>query len=230
MADWISYWDSDNPIYVSARHRDVHARLVGEGILRYIGAPGMTVLDYGCAEARYADAIAARTGRLLLCEAAPNVRARLAARFAGNQDIAVLSPEDAAAMPDRSADLVVLHSVAQYLAPAEADAIFALFRRLLKPDGRLVVGDVIPPDVGLATDAAALLRLAAREGFFTAAVLGLVRTALSGYWKLRQQGGLTHYDERAMTAKLQAAGFAAARELKNIGHNQARMTFLARPA
>ena len=58
---------------------------------------------------------------------------------------------------------------------------------------------------------------------------GLVRTALSDYRKLRAALGLATYDEAAMAAKLAAAGFRAERAQKNIGHNPARMTFLARP-
>jgi hypothetical protein len=28
--DWISFWNSDHPIYVNARHRDVHYRGIAE--------------------------------------------------------------------------------------------------------------------------------------------------------------------------------------------------------
>jgi hypothetical protein len=56
-----------------------------------------------------------------------------------------------------------------------------------------------------------------------------VRTALSDYWRLRSQIGFSRYDEADIMAKLKAAGFAAQRARKNIGHNAARMTFLARP-
>jgi len=58
---------------------------------------------------------------------------------------------------------------------------------------------------------------------------GLVRTVLSDYWRLRSRIGLTRYGEAAMIGKLAAAGFAATRAGANIGHNPARMTFLARP-
>jgi hypothetical protein len=74
-----------------------------------------------------------------------------------------------------------------------------------------------------------LLRFGAANGFFIAAVTGLVRTLLSDYWRLRTRYGLTRYGEAAMTKKLDAAGFAAQRATQNIGHNQARMAFMARP-
>jgi len=74
-----------------------------------------------------------------------------------------------------------------------------------------------------------LLRFGAENGFFIAAVTGLVRTLLSDYWRLRTRYGLTRYGEAAMTEKLAAAGFFAQRAAQNIGHNQARLAFMARP-
>jgi hypothetical protein len=103
-----------------------------------------------------------------------------------------------------------------------------LFHRLLAPDGLLVVSDIIAPDVAASTDAWALLRFAAANGFLLAALAGLVRTLLSNYWRLRTRLGLSRYSAAAMLEKLAAAGFAARRVPVNIGHNQARMAFEAR--
>jgi SAM-dependent methyltransferase len=228
MSDWISFFDSDHAIYVNARHKAVHARVTGEGMLAHVNA-GEAVMDYGCGEATYAERVAARAGSLILCEAAPKVRERLAARVAQDAKIRVLAPEEAAALPDTSLDVVILHSVSQYLSPALTDDLFGLFRRLLRPGGRLIVGDVVQPDTPAWKDALALLRFGAREGFLVAAVIGLFRTALSDYAKLRKDAGLTRYDEAAMIAKLKAAGFSAHRAGINIGHLQTRMTFVAHP-
>ena len=228
MADWISFWNSDHPIYVNARHRDVHYRGIADDVGGYV-PPGVAVLDYGCGEAVHADTVAAKAGRLILCEAAPTVREHLTARFASTGNIDVQSPEEALALPAGSLDLIVMHSVAQYLKQDEADALFAQFRRLLKPGGLFVLGDVIPPQVSPLADAAALLRFAAANGFLVAAFTGLVRTTFSDYPKLRAKLGLTLYEETAMAKKLDAAGFSVQRAPKNIGHSQARMTFLARP-
>ena len=87
----------------------------------------------------------------------------------------------------------------------------------------------MPPDVPAWIDALALLRFARANGFLAAAIAGLARTVLSDYWRLRSRIGLTRYDEDAMVAKLAAAGLSATRVDVNIGHNRARMTFLARP-
>lgn len=225
-SDWISFWDSKHPIYVNARHHAAHCRRVATDLRRYAPAGGV-MLDYGCGEALSAAEVAESTSRLILCEAAPNVRAALAGRFAGNPKIVVRKPEDAMAMASHSIDVIAMHSVAQYLRPEEFDALIKTFRRLLRPGGLLVLGDVIPPRRSVLSDALALLRFGAQEGFFFAAVVGLLRTWFSSYRRLRKSLGLARYDEQTVTAKLEAAGFKVERARTNIGHNQGRMTFLA---
>jgi SAM-dependent methyltransferase len=232
MADWVSFWDSgsDSAIYVNRRHRDVHYRRVARDIRALVPSVNAVVLDYGCGEALFADHVAAAARRLILCEAAPQVRQRLAARFADNDAIQVCGPDDLAALPDGSVDFIVMHSVAQYLTPTEFDALLMRFRRMLAADGRLILGDIIPPSVTAATDAGALLGFAAAGGFLTAALVGLARTVFSDYWHVRRQLGLTRYSEDEIVARLTAAGFSASRTARNLGHNPARMTILARPA
>ena len=227
MADWISFFDSDHAIYVNARHREVHARITGDGMLSHIGK-GDRVLDYGCGEAAYAERLGNRAGFLALCEAAPKLREALAARTAPERNIVVLSPDQVGALPDASFDAIVMHSVSQYLSPALLDDLLGLFSRLLRPGGTLVIGDVVQPDTPAWADAFALLRFGWRDGFFIAAVVGLIRTALSDYSRLRKDAGLARYSEAQMRAKLVAAGFSAQREAVNIGHLQTRMTFVAR--
>jgi SAM-dependent methyltransferase len=226
---WLTFWDSAHSIYVNARHRDVHYSLIAQQIAALVASPQARVLDYGCGEALHADRVAAAAGELLLCEGAPRVRAGIAARFSGNAKIRAVAPDEVERVADHSLDLIVLHSVGQYLTPEELAKLFALFHRLLTADGMLVVSDVIPSDVAASTDALALLRFGAENGFFIAAITGLVRTVLSDYWRLRSRYGLTRYGEAAMTEKLAAAGFSAQRAPHNIGHNQARMAFIARP-
>ena len=123
-----------------------------------------------------------------------------------------------------------MHSVAQYLTPEALDALLASFRRLLADQGVFILGDVIAPENSAVTDVTALVRFAASNGFLGAALVGLVRTLASDYARLRSQLGLTRYGEAAVIEKLAAAGFSATRLPANIGHNPARMTFLARPA
>ena len=184
------------------------------------------MLDYACGEALSAAKVAEACGMLYLAEPAPGVRGRLIARFAPNTKIRVRSLEDVRKMAEQSIDLVVMNSVAQYMTPEELDGAFATIRRLLKPGGRLVLGDVLRPEVGMPRDVIALLRFAARHGFLRDALIGLVSTALSDYRQLRSRVGLQRYSEADMVAKLGTSGFTASRVAVNIGHNPWRMTFV----
>lgn len=230
MDDWIDYYDSTHTIYASRLHRDLHFQIVARDIVGYISRPDAVVLDYACGEALSAAQVAEACGRLILAEPAPGVRGRLIARFAPNTRIKVRSLDDLRNMDEKSVDLAVMNSVAQYMTRAELDSAFAVIRRLLKPGGRLVLGDVLRPEVGMARDVIALLRFALAHGFLKDALVGLISTALSDYRQLRARVGLQRYSEAEMIAKLKAAGFVASRAQANIGHNPWRMTFVARQA
>ncbi|MHB8272678.1 class I SAM-dependent methyltransferase [Bradyrhizobium sp.] len=230
MDDWIDYYDSTHTIYASKRHRDLHFQVIARDIVGYISSPDAVVLDYSCGEALSAARVAEACGKLILAEPAPGVRGRLIARFAPNTKIRVRSLDDLRHMEERSVDLAVMNSVAQYMTPDQLDAAFAVMRRLLKPGGRLVLGDILRPEVGMGRDVLALLKFAATHGFLKDAFYGLASTALSDYRQLRTRIGLQRYSEAEMVAKLAAAGFTASRAHQNIGHNPWRMTFVARHA
>jgi ubiquinone/menaquinone biosynthesis C-methylase UbiE len=230
MDDWIDYYDSTHTIYASRLHRDLHFELIARDIIGYIPSPDAVVLDYACGEALSAAKVAEACGRLYLAEPAPGVRGRLIARFAPNTKIRVRSLDDLRKMEEKSVDLGVMNSVAQYMTPRELDSALAVIRRLLKPGGRLILGDIMRPEVGMPRDVFALMRFAATHGFLKDALIGLVSTALSDYRQLRSRVGLQRYGEAAMIAKLAAAGFTASRAHFNIGHNPWRTTFVARHA
>jgi len=227
--NWRDYWNQDTPIYVSERHKVLHYARIAADIARLIPVPDALVLDYGCGEALSAHRVASRCARLYLCDAAPLVRERLRARFGHERRITVIAPEEIDTVAAGTLDLVVVNSLVQYLSLEELRRLLATWRAKLKPDGRLVVADVIPPDVSPLTDARALLSFAWRGGFVRHALVGLVRTALSDYRKVRDELGLAQYSEAEMLELLRDCGFSAERRPENIGHNQARMTFVARP-
>ena len=228
--DWRAFWNGRHSIYVNDRHRTVHYTRVADDIIAMLPRADAIVLDYGCGEALFAGRVAERCGTLYLSDAAPSVREKLAARHAGDPKIAVLTPEDVARLPDGSLDLVVSNSVLQYLTVAEFEALARMLRPKLKPDGALVLADVLPPDDSLAADIKGLLAPAWRHGFFFAALRGLAATFFSDYRRLRSQIGLTRYAEGDMHARLFALGYTAARRRPNFGFNDRRMTFVAKPA
>lgn len=226
MKSWIEYWNTDHPIYVNDRHRTLHYRLIATGIRDLILDPGIDALDYGCGEALSADIVADRCRRLVLADTAPNVREKLTARFSGHGAIVVASAEEVEALAPASLDLIIVHSVAQYVPKADFVGLVAMLAGKLREGGRIVLGDILPPDLKATTDARALLEFGWQGGFLIPAILGLVRTALSDYRKLRADLGLAHYDEAEMLDLIEKAGLTARRLEKNLGHNQARMAFV----
>ena len=223
--DWRSFWDGDHPIYVNARHRALHDQHLANDIIAQITTPGLTVLDYACGEATEAGRVAQHCGKLILSDGAPSVRDKLKQRYGATPNIIVQSPEETALLPDGTVDLVIVNSLLQYLSPHQTAELAQMLCTKLKPGGRLVIGDVIAPDVGPLTDAVALLRFGAQGGFLIAAFGGLVRTALGDYRKVRGALGLTTWTEADCLALLREAGFQARRLPINFGHNQARMAF-----
>lgn len=228
--NWRDYWNQDTPIYTSERHKLLHYRLIANDIIGLIPSPEAIVLDYGCGEALFADRIAAKCSRLYLSDAAPLVRERLNERFKDNERITVLSTDDVSDIADASLDLIVVNSLVQYLSLDEFRALLKLAHDKLKSDGRLVLGDIIPPDISPVTDARALLSFAWQGGFLRSAIMGLARTAFSEYRRIREEVGLAQYSEEEIIDLLKDAEFEPERAKRNLGHNQARMTFLGRPS
>jgi SAM-dependent methyltransferase len=226
MKSWVEYWNSDHPIYVNERHRVLHYKLLARDLAALVPDSDSIVLDFGCGEALSADDLANHARKVILADAAPNVREKLSARFEAQGKIAVLSDTEALALSEGSLDLVILHSVAQYVPRGDFPGLIEKLVGKLRDGGRIVVGDILPPDLPATTDALALLRFGFEGGFLLAAGLGLVRAALSDYRKLRDDLGLSRYVESEMLALLEGAGLTARRLEQNPGHNQARMAFM----
>ncbi len=224
---WTRFWDTEHSVYVSPRHLDSHYSHIADDILRSLPNDHARVLDHGCGEALHARRIAAACSALYLCDAAPKLRARLTERFASEPRIAVVSPGAVEELPDASFDLIVANSLVQYLTPGALAGLIDTWHRLLAPGGRLIVADVITPQQTAVTDAAALLRFAARRGFFFDAVTGLARTLFSDYRRLRSALGLTRYSEAELITLLDGHGFSAKRLQPNFGYNAARLAVVA---
>ena len=152
IANWREFWDRPHRIYVNDRHRQVHYERVAADIIEEIPHAQAAVLDYGCGEALQAAEIAARCKRLLLCEAAVNLRGTLKARYAGNSAISIIAPEDIDGLQNGSLDLVVANSVLQYLTREESADLATRLRPKLSGHGRLILADILPPGGGVVAD------------------------------------------------------------------------------
>jgi SAM-dependent methyltransferase len=222
------FWNGDHVLYVNSRHRALYYADVGGEIAALIPSPEAKVLDYACGEALAADVLAGKCGRLYLYDPIPKIEVVLRGRTKANPKIVVLDQAGLEALPDSSLDLMICNSVFQYLSRDECAAVVTFAAAKLKLGGRLVVADIIPPHVDALTDSWALVEFAYRGGFLFAALRGLVRTFFARYRQMRGRTGLTTFAIPEMQRLLATRGFEARRLERNIGHNQARMTFIAK--
>jgi SAM-dependent methyltransferase len=225
--DWRHFFNENHSLYVSARHRILHADLVARGMVELL-PPGMpVVLDWGSGDAESATLVAARCKRLYLFDAAARVRSRLYQRYGSDPAITILDEDSLAALEPSSLDCIFMVSVVQYLSRDVFARVLDDLRETLAPGGRLVLGDIVPRGLSPYEDARALLAFAARGGLFFAAMAGLGRTFFSNYRTLRDTLGLTQWDDAELVDFLAYHGFSAQTAATNIGHNQSRRTFVA---
>ena len=225
---WRDFWNGEHVLYVNSRHRALYYADIGKDIAALIPSPEAVVLDYGCGEALAADVIAGKCARLYLYDPMPKIEGMLRARHKANAKIVVLDKAGLEALSDASLDMMICNSVLQYLSRDECDVLVASAAAKLKLGGRLVVADIVPPHVDALTDSWALVEFAYRGGFLLAALRGLAGTFLKRYRRTRGRMGLTTFAIPEMQRLLATRGFEARRFERNIGHNQARMTFIGK--
>jgi ubiquinone/menaquinone biosynthesis C-methylase UbiE len=124
--------------------------------------------------------------------------------------------------------LIIVNSVIQYLSQAEFDELLDNIHRLLKPDGALLIGDVISPGTGNPRHVATFLSFAWRHKFLLAALAGLIQTYASEYRNLQRELGLTAYTPEVILQKLRQDGFVAEKLPNNIAVSKYRSSYLAR--
>lgn len=232
---WRQYWEGESSVYVSDRHKAAHYAHLADDLVRLAEQSNkhmtsLRILDFGCGEALSAGRIADRVEQLTLSDGSANVRRQLQTRFGDNKSIAVKPPEELAGTCAGAFDLVIVNSVLQYVEKPAAASVLQMLGQTLRADGRMLVADILPPDLSALTDARQLLTFAAREGFLIAALTGLVRTAMSDYAKIRAQVGLTRYSAQEFRDLAKAAGFVAEAMPANIGHNPHRLAFMLTPS
>ena len=228
--NWLEFWNGEHSIYVNERHKMLHDRLVARDVAALVPSGKPVVLDFGCGEASEAREVAKKCGTLYSVGRRPRrPRAGRGALCRRPRHRGALARGRRGAA-DGSLDLVVVNSLLQYLSREELGRWLAVFRAKLKPRGRLVIGDVIPPDVSPVTDAAALLRFGMEGGFLFAALGRPGANAVLGLPQAARRGSASStYSQPDIQIILEGAGFSAERRYPNLGHNQARMTFVARP-
>ena len=132
--------------------------------------PDQRVLDFGCGFGLVAAMLAPRVAEVWFWDPSPNMRVVAERNTADrpNARLCDLSTMSSAA-PEGTVwhgplfDLILVNSVAQYMAAEELLAWLARWRGMLAPGGKLVLSDLIPPNHRGLSDVADLLRMGARH-------------------------------------------------------------------
>lgn len=227
MADaWIDFWNRPNAIYANRRNLDAHFASLLAGLAPHVPQGGR-VLDFGCGEALNADVIAARAGTLVLYDAAPAVRERLRGRYPDGGRITVAELADLEAQGAAGFDLIIVVSVLQYIPRADLPDLLKRWKSWLAPEGRLLLADIVTPDVPIVRDVASQLTFAWKNGFFLAALFAIVRLALSDYRRIRHDSGFSVYRADEIAGEIAGAGLTPERLAHNIGPTPHRLSFTA---
>jgi ubiquinone/menaquinone biosynthesis C-methylase UbiE len=229
IKSWLDFWNAANRIYVSRRHREAHFDTIFARVRPFLPArPDGIVLDWGCGDALAAGRMAEICGTVQLYDGASAVRARLVERHQGHPSVQVLDDSDLDALAPGSVDFVMVISVIQYLDKQQLATALARFHRLVKRDGSILIGDVIEPDTQVWRDAANLLRFGLSEGFFLAALVGMLSTFASPYRRLRREMGFSRYTPKEILHLLEGQGFSGESLPVNVAPSRQRRSYLGR--
>ncbi len=225
-AGWSDYWESIEDRQQVFR---IEARDYAERVRRLLKpARSMSLLDFGCGFGHTARELSGDVGKIAIWDASSTVRKQAAERIASLPNVEVLdldAPENAQ-LSDRF-DLILVHSVLQYMSSEQILAWLARWRAMLKSDGRLVLSDLIVPGAGGLGELFSYLVFAARHGFFwNAFVAGVVE--MGRYWKARQSRPLTTAPRAAVESWAAQSGLAVEWLNENLSHRGARATAILR--
>ncbi|WP_407319821.1 methyltransferase domain-containing protein [Isoptericola halotolerans] len=223
---WLDEWDRGQRAYFGGDHKAAHFAALAASLRAHL-PPGGVVLDYGPGDALHAQTVLTTSRHLILCEAAPAIRAHLTTTFRHSPGVAVIGPRGLGALPAGSVDLVLAHSVLQYLTAPEVTAFLAAAARLLPPRGVLLVGDLISPRTSTLADVWQLVRFAGRGRFLGTALARLATLPTTTYARTRRDHGLVSYSFADLARDVGAFGFDVRRLPVNLGNNRARWTLHA---
>jgi cyclopropane fatty-acyl-phospholipid synthase-like methyltransferase len=138
--------------------------------------PGLRVLDFGCGWGNVARLLGPQVGELCLWDDAPRMRRLAAETVTGLENVRMLDLDtnsDPSTLP--VFDLILINSVAQFMAAQELAHWLQRWRHMLAPEGHIVVSDLVPPGYPAAADLITLLRFSASRGFLARALYDAAR-------------------------------------------------------
>lgn len=192
-----------------------------------VWAPFMStgrVLDFGCGQGLVAARLAADVPAIDLWDSSEVGRAQAQAVCKDLPNASVLTrlPETA------TYAFILVSSVTQYMTGSELQDAMLLWKKMLLPNGHVLLTDIIAPPRRVGSEIGALIRFSFRNSLVMHMVLEAIR-GLPGYWRRSQKQPLTHYDSETIQKLAESAGFAI-RGVDNPNMFQSRFAVLLKPA
>lgn len=218
---WRDYWESvgdrGNVFDAEARH------YVRELVTAVAPDPQSRVLDFGCGFGYAARYLASQVGEVALWDASMSVRHRARLRTAHLSNVAYIDLSAAGCDPANAFDLILVHSVVQYMDLSELLAWLARWQRMLAPGGRLVISDMVQTQTSVAQDLLGYLSFSIANGFFLEAMEQGLREIL-GYSLARSDKPLLVVTASHLDTIARAAGWNIAFLAKNLSHRRNRLS------
>ena len=230
---WREYFDGlkdQSPLY------RVQAALYVDSLRAAVGLQhDQRVLDFGCGFGFVAALLAPLVTEVGWWDPSPNMRSaaeRNTTRFPNARfcDLSAMSLTESRGSTWREApfDLILINSVAQYMAPEELWAWLSQWRTMLAPKGQLVLSDLIPPHHSSLSDVASLIRLGRLHG----SALRAANDALGGvarYWRTRRALPLTSVSRADLARQAAAADLDVTFLPENLTHFRKRWAAVLGP-
>src|SRR4029453_13582528 len=233
MVDWATYFGRlapDSPLYREQSAAYVKALTDAIGV-----RADQRVLDFGCGVGFVPRVLAPHVAEVWFWDPSPNMR-RVAERITAHVpnasflDIAaeLAGQRDAARGIGRTFDLIIVNSVAQYMAASEFWGWLPRWRTMMAADGVLVLSDLIAPTHGGLSDTAALPRFGARRGWplrGAAAAVG----GIQNYWRTSRNVPLLRVGRDELIRRAAESDLNVEVLARNLTHLRKRWTAVLRP-
>jgi ubiquinone/menaquinone biosynthesis C-methylase UbiE len=218
---WDDYWNSNNI------NRDIMqvwaAYFVGlyEKTFGFDGSE--VILDFGAGFGNVSFFIRNKASQLYLYDKSEYMQEVLRVNFQHSKNIQVVKSVDEI---DEKLDLIIINSVIQYMSIDELKQSLLELQRLCKPETKVIISDVIPPNYSKLADFLVQLKLSIKFNFFSKLVIYAVSNSFFSPQLSLSSKHLTKYDEQKLIDLLEEHNFSAEKMQSNFTFSKKRYTLV----
>jgi SAM-dependent methyltransferase len=222
---WRSYWE-----LVGERTRvfEAEARDHVERLMSALAPDRQArVLDFGCGFGHTARFLAPEVGHVMLWDQAASVRYRARLRTAHLGKVGYADLTDPGNDPVGEFDVIVVHSVIQYMTELELRAWLGRWRTMLAPGGQLVLSDLIQPGSSAIRELLGFMAFSLGNGLFIDALRQGMHE-IAGYLRARSRRPLLLVTPGRLRELASPSDWSMEILLANLSHRRNRTSVVLR--